>query len=274
MARREPGHRLQPHAARDVSAVRARRALAGVHADAAPRRGGVWRSGLRVQSVPHRAPRASRAARRVRHAGGARGAAPVPRHPAAACGWSSSPRRWWSRRSAPATTSLFFSVVLGLWMLWFLRWRDRRLAIAIAVASACAVAARRADRRRLPAHPCALRARAHVPRDRQAFSADVTLVRDRVTADGAVGLDLVGSTAPNASCFRALTIARCSRSPARWPRGAGAETRRSIPHRRGCGSPAWRSRSSLVAMRVLVVGPWRVAIGPVRASVRDAPSSR
>ena len=36
--------------------------------------------------------------------------------------------------------AMFFSVVLALWMLWFLRWSDRRLAIEIVVASACAVA--------------------------------------------------------------------------------------------------------------------------------------
>ena len=77
VARRQPRHGLQHHAAGDVSVVGAGGALARFCADEAARRGGDCRPLVRVLSVPLRAPAASRAAGRLRHAGGPRRAAPV-----------------------------------------------------------------------------------------------------------------------------------------------------------------------------------------------------
>ena len=198
------------------------------------------RPGLRVQPVPDRAPRASRAARGVRHTGGARGAAPVSRHPAAV--WLVVYAVALAVQALSASYyAMFFSVVLALWMLWFLRWNDRRLAIEIVVASACAVAAV------TPIVVGYLRWHARYGLARtflevQAYSADLSSF---VTASPLMAL--WGGTwslnGPERQLFPGLTVLLLVATGvvAAWRRTGN---RRSIPQRRGCGSPACRSRSS------------------------------
>jgi hypothetical protein len=161
--------------------------------------------------------------------------------------------------------AMFFSVVLALWMLWFLRWNDRRLAIEIVVASACAVAAV------TPIVVGYLRWHARYGLARtflevQAYSADLSSF---VTASPLMALwgwtwSLNG---PERQLFPGLTVLLLVAT------GAVAAWRRTETDDRFRTARLWLACAAiafvLVAMSVLVLGPWNVAIGPVRASVRD-----
>ena len=162
--------------------------------------------------------------------------------------------------------AMFFSIVLALWMVWFLRWSDRRLAIEIVVASACAV---------LSVAPIVvgyLRWHAWYGLSRtfveiQAYSADLTSF---VTASPLMAIwgwtwSLNG---PERQLFPGLTVIVLVvvGAGAAW-RGARDTDERFATTRLwlACLAIAF----ALVAMSVPAFGPWSVALGPIRASVRD-----
>jgi hypothetical protein len=162
--------------------------------------------------------------------------------------------------------AMFFSIVLALWIMWFLRWRDRRLAIEIVGASACAVlAVAPIVVGYLRWHAWYGLARTYL--EVQAYSADLTSF---VTASPLMALwgwtwSLNG---PERQLFPGLTVLLLVAvgAAAAWRSGTGTDGRLATARLwLACASIAF----ALVAMSVLVFGPWGAALGPVRVSVRD-----
>ncbi|MCU1385890.1 MAG: hypothetical protein JWL71_4587 [Acidobacteria bacterium] len=162
--------------------------------------------------------------------------------------------------------AMFFSIVLALWLVWFLRWNDRRVAIAIVAASACAVLAL------APILVGYLRWHARYGlgrtfREIQTYSADVSSF-----ATASPLMALWGWTwslnGPERQLFPGLTALMLVAVGAGVAWRGGTDTGDRFGRAR-----LWLAGVSiafvLVAISVLVVGPWSMALGPIRASVRD-----
>jgi hypothetical protein len=163
--------------------------------------------------------------------------------------------------------ALLFSVLLALWMLWFLRWPDRRLVFGIAAASASAL---------LAIAPLAvgywrIHTRDGLSRtllEIQTYSADLSSF---VTASPLSRL--WGWTAawngPERQLFPGLTVVvvvaagllATRRAPRPWPRPARV-------------AAAWLAGCAVVfllaAASALWIGAWSASLGPMHLSTRDA----
>jgi hypothetical protein len=162
---------------------------------------------------------------------------------------------------------LFFGIVLALWMLWFIRWRDRQIVFAIAAAGACSVAVLSPiviNYQRIHHHYGFSRGIDEII----LYSADVTSF---ATASPFVRFwgwtsQLNGT---ERQLFPGLTIVALALAGALL---AMREQQRSdrISYRAAIAFAALASIFVGVALSAILLGPWRVAAGPLTFSVGAA----